>query len=130
MIPAFAASFAKVQAAGLAVIVTMSGSAPFSCDTPQDAVDLVKAWVQDSNIDILSPKLYSVGNETKPEFDETSSCLSAGCTWKLYEKCKPTFAPVIVTATHYEAAKEYFDKNNKINTGGFIQWAQTHHESA
>ena len=45
MVPAFAASFAKVKAAGLNVIVSTTHSAPYDCDTPQDAVDLVKAWV-------------------------------------------------------------------------------------
>ena len=130
MVPAFKASFAKVKAAGLSVIVTMTHSAPYDCDTPETSIALVVAWVQDKNIDILAPQLYSSGSETKPEFAETSSCLSAGCTWKLYKKCKPAFAPVIVTANQYGATKEYFEKHHKIKTGGFIQWAQTAYESA
>jgi len=84
MVPAFAASFAKVKAAGLYVIVTTSHSAPYACDTPETAVALVKAWAQDSNIDILSPQLYSNGREGSPEFAETNSCKDAGCTWELY----------------------------------------------
>ena len=78
------------------------------------------AWVQDKNIDILAPQLYTSGKEIKPEFTETSTCLTAGCTWKLYENCKPAFAPVIVTADQYDATKEYFEKNHKINCGGYI----------
>lgn len=39
---------------GLKVIVTTSHSAPYDMDA-QGAIDLVKAWVVDSNIDYLSP---------------------------------------------------------------------------
>ena len=66
MVPAFKASFAKVKAAGLNVIVTTSHSAPYDCDTPETAIALVVAWVQDPNIDILSPQLYTTGFETSP----------------------------------------------------------------
>lgn len=70
-IPAFAAAFKAAKSAGLGVMVTVSHSAPYHTDTPQDGVELIKAWVQDENIDVISPQLYSSGTETSPDFDET-----------------------------------------------------------
>ena len=51
MVPAFAKAFAAVKHAGLRVAVTISHSAPYQCDTPEDAVAFVKAWAADANID-------------------------------------------------------------------------------
>jgi hypothetical protein len=68
VVPAFRAAFAAAKANGIKVAVTTSHSAPYSTDTPQDAIDMVKAWVADANVDILSPQLYSSGQETSPEF--------------------------------------------------------------
>ena len=73
MVPAFAKAFAAVKRGGLRVAVTTSHSAPYQCDTPEDAVAFVKAWTADANIDILSPQLYSSGSESSPEYAETSS---------------------------------------------------------
>ena len=44
MVPAFAKAFAPVMQVGLRVAVTTSHSAPYQCDTPEDAAALVKAW--------------------------------------------------------------------------------------
>lgn len=127
VIPAFTKAFAAMKAAGLSVGVTTSHSAPYACDTPQDAVAFVKAWVQDSNIDVLSPQLYSSGSEGAPEFAETSSCVDAGCTWALYKGCKGIFAPSIVTDSQYAAVQAYFnDTARGIPVGGFFEWAQSH----
>ena len=73
-VPAFAAAFADLKKAGLAVGVTVSHSAPYATDTPADAVALAKAFASDKNVDIISPQLYSSGTETAPQFDETASC--------------------------------------------------------
>ena len=81
--------------------------------------------MQDANIDILSPQLYSSGYETSPDFAETSSCVAYGCTWNLYENSKASFAPSIVTADQYAASTTYFASNYNIRTNGYIQWAQT-----
>ena len=120
MVPAFKASFAKVKAAGLNVIVTTSHSAPYDCDTPETAIALVVAWVQDDNIDILSPQLYTTGLETSPSFEHTSECDAAGCTWALYENSKAAFVPSIVDPTHYSVSQLYFSVHHHIELGGYI----------
>jgi len=123
MVPAFASAFKDLKAVGLKVGVTTSHSAPYMTDTPQVAVDLVKSWVKDSNIDLLSPQLYSSGNEGAPDFAETSNCKDAGCTWDLYIGMIPKMVPSLVAESHYAATKTYF-ANKGITTEGFFQWRQ------
>ena len=123
MVPLFAEAFAACKAAGLAVGVTTSHSAPYQTDSPADAVALVKAWAADASIDILSPQLYSSGSEAAPEFDETASCKDAGCTWELYVGAKAAFAPSIVEPSQLDAVTAYFTAK-KIRTVGFFEWKQ------
>ena len=123
MVPLFAKAFAACKAAGLAVGVTTSHSAPYQTDAPADAVALVKAWAADTNIDILSPQLYSSGSEAAPDFDETASCKDAGCTWELYVGAKAAFAPSIVESSQLDAVTAYFSAR-KIQTVGYFEWKQ------
>lgn len=127
LVPAFATAFDACKRAGLYVAVTTSHSAPYQTDTPADAVALVKAWAADKNIDILSPQLYSSGQESAPEFAETNSCKDAGCTWELYKTTQAKFAPSIVAASQFDAVKQFFQNNStlSISVDGFFQWAQT-----
>jgi hypothetical protein len=126
IVPAFATAFAELKKAGLLVGVTTSHSAPYATDTPEDAIAFVKAWVQDDNIDILSPQLYSSGQESSPEFDETATCVDQGCTWDLYKGCKAQFAPSIVDDSQFNEVQTYFEGPNGygIPVAGFFQWAQ------
>ena len=55
MIPLFQLAFQKAKENKLIVTVTTSHSAPYKCDTPEDAVAFIKAWVVEPNIDYLSP---------------------------------------------------------------------------
>ena len=124
MIPLYQQAFAKAKSLGLVTVVTTSHSAPYECDTTADAVNLVKAWVVDTNLDIISPQLYSSGYETSPEFAETSSCQAAGCTWNLYKGAHAKFVPSIVKSTQYATVVSYFKQNYGITCQGYIQWAQ------
>jgi len=121
MIPLFAQSFAALKEAGVIVAVTTSHSAPYQCDSAADAVAFVKAWVADVNVDVLSPQLYSSGQEGAPEFAETNSCKDAGCTWDLYKGSKAVVAPSIVDSTQYAAVKAWFSSNLGITTRGYFQ---------
>jgi hypothetical protein len=56
------------------VAVTVSHSAPVEADTAADSVAYINAWVTDTNIDILSPQLYTSGTESSPDYAETSFC--------------------------------------------------------
>jgi hypothetical protein len=124
MVPLFSESFAAMRKAGLIVAVTTSHSAPYQCDTPQDAVDIVKAWCADSNLDVISPQLYSSGSESAPELVPTNSCKDAGCTFDLYTTCKAEIAPSIVEPSHYPATKEFFSTTVSRATKGYFMWAQ------
>jgi len=125
MAPLFEASFAAMKKAGLVVAVTTSHSAPYQCDSPQDAVDFVKAWCADSNVDVISPQLYSSGSESAPELAETNSCKDAGCTWDLYKDCHAELAPSIVEPSHYGPSKDFFQSKLQRGTRGYFVWAQT-----
>ena len=129
-IPLFAKAFEVCKGLGLTVVVTTSHSAPYMTDTPQDAVEIVKAWAADDNVDMLSPQLYSSGMEGSPEFAESNNCKEAGCTWELYQNSKAKFVPSIVTYSHYPAVQEYFSSKYNITNHGFIQWAQDMNSNA
>jgi hypothetical protein len=123
IVNAFSAAFAALKEGGLKVAVTTSHSAPYMTDTPQVAVDLVKSWVKDSNIDFLSPQLYSSGMEGAPDFAETNNCKAAGCTWDLYKGMTPKMVPSLVEESHYQATQTFY-ANMDITTEGFFQWKQ------
>ena len=125
MAPLFAEAFAACKRLGLIVTVTTSHSAPYQTDTPADAVALLKAWVKDDNIDILSPQLYSSGQEQAPDFSPTANCAAAGCTWDLYAGSKPRIVPSIVDAQQYPDVIKSFPVGK---TSGYFEWAQ--HKSA
>lgn len=123
MVQAFATAFQSLKEGGLKVGVTTSHSAPYQTDTPQVAVDLIKSWVKDVNIDFLSPQLYSNGNEGSPDFAETNNCKDAGCTWDLYVGMIPKMVPSLVEESHYKATQTFF-ADMGITTEGFFQWRQ------
>ena len=97
MIPLFRQAFARAKEWGLTTVVTTSHSAPTVTDTPQDAVDFQLSWINDTNIDIISPQLYTFGNETEPDWSPTWQCtMPDGCEWWLYQNFKGIIAPSIV----------------------------------
>ena len=73
-IPLLKQAFAAAKGEGLTVVVTVSHSAPYEADTPADSVAYINAMVADTNIDMLSPQLYSSGTEPSPDYAETSFC--------------------------------------------------------
>eukprot|EP00750_Incisomonas_marina_P024953 INCI5243.2.p2 GENE.INCI5243.2~~INCI5243.2.p2 ORF type:complete len:203 (-),score=47.16 INCI5243.2:923-1531(-) len=131
-IPAFSTTFAALKQSNFLVGVTVSHSAPYATDTPQDAVDLMKSFVADENIDIFAPQLYSSGEETAPEFDETSQCVDEGCTWDIFNgmTANAAFAPAIVQDSHYAPTIDYFKSNHSIDVHGYFVWAQEKHSNA
>lgn len=64
---AFANCFAKCKAVGLKVLVTMSHTIPYQCQSGSgQGMDLVNSWIKDANIDYLSPQLYTEGHTLEP----------------------------------------------------------------
>jgi len=126
MNPIFANAFQAVQDAGMKVGITVSHSAPYDCDTPQDAVDFMQAFVADTNVDLMSPQLYTSGWESSPDFAVTGSCAAAGCNWDIYQHMHSgmKFAPSIANADQYEAVEAHFTGLG-LPTHGYFQWQQT-----
>merc|ERR1711881_697121 len=127
MIPVFAAAFAAVKAACMTNAITVSHTAPYDTDTPQDATDFVTAFVKDANVDIISPQLYTSGNESQPDFAVTGNCASAGCGWNLYRNMRSgmRLAPSIVNTSQYNAAKTHLKNNEQLDCSGYFVWEQS-----
>jgi hypothetical protein len=112
----FLASFSAARAAGLAVLVTVSHSAPFGIP---DGATLMQALFESADIDILSPQLYTTGEESANDY-----ATSHGITWCDYAKARATVAPSIVDAAMYADAQTQFGYCG-VTLGGFIQWRET-----
>jgi len=108
----YEAAFAAVKAGGLKVLVTVSHSEPYGIS---DAKTLMKAFIASSNIDILSPQLYSSGSESQNDYT------AVGTPWSAYSASKALIAPSIVAASYYSSAVNYFAQHG-VKLSGFIQW--------
>ncbi len=115
---AFADAFAAARAAGLDVIVTVSHSAPYGAPDQANAQAQMQAFFEDENITILSPQLYTTGEEKKNDYATTY-----GVEWSSYAGAKPAICPSLVEASYYTSAVEFFDAQG-VNLAGFIQWSQ------
>ena len=93
--------------------MTVSHSAPYGVS---DAPALMQAFVQDANIDYLSPQLYTSGTEGQNDFGT-----SYGVAWSSYRGMKAKLAPSIVAASYYANARQFF-AGQGLTTAGFIQW--------
>lgn len=113
MIPAMQAAFAACKAAGLRVLVTTSHSAPVR-GSSQGAV--VASWLADSNIDILSPQLYTTGRETSPLF-----VTSGGVPWSSWKGAHAVILPSLVDGSQYAATTAFF-RSQGISIGGYLRW--------
>ena len=113
MIPAMQHAFAACKAAGLRVLVTTSHSAPVR-GSSQGAI--VASWVANTDIDILSPQLYTTGREHSPNF-----ATSGGVPWSSWRGAHAVILPSLVDGSHYAATKAYFH-NQGISTGGYLRW--------
>jgi LysM repeat protein len=113
---AFAQSFAAAKAKDLKVLVTISHSAPYGIG---DAYSLMQSFFTNSNIDFLSPQLYTTGSETQNEY-----ATSGGVGWNMYAGAKAKVIPSIVKANMFSDAQTYF-KQHGVTLAGFIQWSQS-----
>jgi len=109
----FLAATAAAKARGMETMVTVSNSAPYLCD---DARELVFAFFADSNLDYLSPQVYSPG-QVEPNFwfDKV--------TWEEYRQSKAQIIPSIAYAAQFSAVQNYFSGKG-ISLAGFVQWGR------
>jgi hypothetical protein len=112
----FAAAFRACKASGLVVLVTVSHSAPYGVG---DAATLMRSFFTNSDIDIISPQLYTSGSETGNDWATT-----AGVQWTEYAAFRGEVIPSIVTGTYWPDAESQFAKAG-VRITGYIQWSQT-----
>lgn len=112
---AFADSFSLAKKLGKTVTVTVSHSAPYGID---DAATLMRSFFSNTNIDYLSPQLYTSGTESSNDFST-----QAGVQWTEYAAAKAAVVPSIVRASMYTNAQQTFASYG-VTTKGYIQWEQ------
>lgn len=114
----FADVFRAAKAAGMGTLVTTSHSAPYGCT--QDGQQLMQSFFNSSDVDILSPQLYTSGGEATPDFDAGN-----GVKWSDWVGIKARFVPSLPCAAlkngGYDKTKEYFAALN-IKSSGYIMW--------
>ncbi len=108
----FSKAFSAARSQGLEVLVTVSHSEPFGC---KDSTTLMKAFLNDSSIDYLSPQLYTTGNETQNDYT------AVGTSWSAYAGAKAAVVPSVVRASLYPDAQQFF-LSQGVTLVGFIQW--------
>jgi len=111
----FASAFSAAKSKGFRVLVTISHSAPYGVP---DSANLMNSFFNNSNIDYLSPQLYTTGTETKNDYTITT-----GTQWRSYANAKARTVPSVVYASYYNDAYSYFQSQG-VTIDGYIQWAQ------
>lgn len=109
----FATSFAEAKANNLEVLVTVSHSQPYGCP---DAQAMMQAFFADSNIDYLSPQLYSSGYETEPD------CTAVGTSWHDYADSKGKVIPSINNPSFDSGAMQKCYEGSGVTLDGYIYW--------
>jgi len=113
----FADAFRAAKAASLGVLVTTSHSAPYNC---ADSNPLMQSFFTSSDVDYISPQLYTSGGESAPDFDAGN-----GVKWSDWVGAKARFVPSLTCSTlkngGYEKVQAYFSNIN-ITSSGYIMW--------
>jgi hypothetical protein len=106
-ISAFNNCFKQCKANGLLVLVTISRNIPYSCKTgPGQGQNLVNSWLQNSDIDYISPQLYGEDGETLVNVDLS-----------LFSGAIPKIIPSIPWNTDWEKIQ-----NMGVTPSGYIAW--------
>ena len=92
----FADCFSKCKAVGLDVLVTISGILPYACQSGTgQGNDLINAWINDSNIDYISPQLYGADGQTLEKHNLTK-----------FINAKAKLIPTIAYAKDWDAIQD------------------------
>lgn len=87
-------------------MVTTSHSAPYEATSDEARIGLVDSWVRSSNIDYLSPQLYTTGGEGAEFAASTGQLGDVG--YEHYVGAKAKFVPSIVSEDQVDEVREYF----------------------
>lgn len=113
---AFASCFRAARSRGYYVLVTVSHSAPYGIP---DAASLMRSFFPNSDINYLSPQLYTSGTESSNDYSTV-----AGVQWSEYASAKAVVIPSIVRGSLYSSAESYF-RSQGVTIQGYVQWSQT-----
>jgi hypothetical protein len=106
-ISAFQKCFANCKNSGLQVFITISGTVPWACKTGSgQGAELVNSWINDSNIDYISPQLYGGDGRTLVTSDLSK-----------FSNSKAKIIPSIPYAKDWDAIQ-----NLGIKPYGYIVW--------
>ena len=113
LISFFNEAFSAAKRKKLKILVTISHSEPYACDNSEN---LMMAIIANQDIDIISPQLYTTGQEKRNNY------ISIGTDWGIYQKTKAKVLPSIVHPSLYPEAKQFFFSQG-VKVRGFIKWA-------
>jgi hypothetical protein len=94
------------------VLVSVSNSSPYAIS---DGPALMRTFFGNSNIDLLSPMLYSNGIDLRNHYNTSE------VTWQEFTAAKAKIIPSIVKASLYPDAQKYFSAIG-VPLHGYIQW--------
>lgn len=110
----FCESFQAAKEKGLKVLVTVSGSAP---ENIVDAPRLMESFVENDNIDLLSPQLYLQAHTTEIVYKEYHDV-----SYSIFRESKTRVVPSIVSPwLNFTNAKEFFHRIG-VKICGYVQW--------
>jgi len=113
----FATAFQSAKNKGFKVLVTVSHSAPYGISDFSSLMDNV---LKNTNVDYMSPQLYTSGSEGANDYSLTGTY-----NWTKYAATTQKIIPSIVRASFYSSAQTYFKSKFGITLAGFVQWAQS-----
>jgi len=113
----FAAVLRAAKVANMSTLVTTSHSAPYSCNS---ALTLMQSFFNNTDVDYLSPQLYTSGGEAEPSFDAGN-----GVKWLDWVGAKGRFVPSLSCDSlkngGYKKTQAYFAALD-ITASGYIMW--------
>jgi hypothetical protein len=121
MYPLFKSIFAAAQSKNLKVIVCVghSGNIQDLATYAQDTT-LMQNFLADSNVNYVSPQLYSSGLENPPQYNVN------GLPWSAWATSGKPIIVAIPWAQQYECVETWASQQTPpLKLSGFLQWANT-----
>jgi len=114
-------AISAAKQAGFKTMVTIPHQQPFGI---KDAPTLMRCIFSNTELDYLSPQVYSHGKEKDANFELTASWTKDHLQWSAFGACKAKLIPSISFASQYEGVKSFFAsaKGGKKKTDGYVLW--------
>lgn len=109
---AFEQSFQIAKQTGFSVLVTISHSAPYGVSDKTQVMDTI---LSSSNVDYVSPQLYTTGQETQNDY------ATSGYGWSNYANRQPKIIVSITQSNLFSDAESTFSTYG-VSLAGYILW--------